>query len=301
MERRGNEWHFKLTEQPVHNPVVEKTVFDNNKGNQSRKCSQIRGPKAKGEKMGQWQVVKLLLYRQKKKSSKNKKIKHKQTNKNGGKEMGKVIVARRRICPEWVGGHGRVRTARRWFWKAESSSQGQLGRQVRTPYFHQIDKDTEVSNSHVPIQELLFMNLETAKHRSQLQPNTSTALRLTQLVNSPFFRDVAISLLIRGSHILWWHQSTSQQISYCRVGKSFCWSSHLWLLSLWVAPVYLNSERLLRPIAPQTGLELFKPCGKWLMEKVRGAQFSPPTRWKRNQSRSCLKELLDLGNWKETA
>lgn len=103
------------------------------------------------------------------------------------------------------------------------------------------------------------------------------------------------------SHILWWHQSTSQQISYCRVGKSFCWSSHLWLLSLWVAPVYLNSERLLRPMASQTGLELFKPCGKWLMEKVRGAQFSPPTRRKRNQSRSCLKKLLDLGNWKETA
>lgn len=139
-------------------------------------------------------------------------------------------------------------------------------------------------------------------NRSQSQPNTFAAFPLTQLVHYPFFRDVATSSLIRGSHILWRHQSTSQQISYCQVGKSFCWPSHLWLLSLWVAPVYSAlTGRLPRPIASQTGLVLFKPCGKWLIEKVRGAQFSPPTRRKKNQTRSCLKELLDLGNWKETA
>lgn len=249
---------FELIEQPVHNPVVEKTVFDNNKGNQSWKCSQIKGPKARGEKMGQWQVIKYYYYIGKKKP----KTKKSNPNKQKWGERA-VIVARRKSCPEWVGGHGRVRrTARRWFWKAELSSQGQLGRQVRAPYFHQIDEDTEVSNSHVPIQELLFMNLET-DNRSQSQPNTSSAFPLTQLVHYPFFRDVATSSLIRGSHILWRHQSTSQQISYCQVGKSFCWPSHLWLLSLWVAPVYSAlTGRLPRPIASQTGLVLFKPCGK---------------------------------------
>lgn len=252
--------------------------------------------------MGQWQVIKYYYIGKKKTQNTSKQKNQTQTNKNGGRGTGTVIVARRKSCPEWVGGHGRVRrTARRWFWKAELSSQGWLGRQVRAPYFHQIDEDTEVSNSHVPIQELLFMNLET-DNRSQSQPNISSAFPLTQLVHYPFFRDVATSSLIRGSHILWRHQSTSQQISYCQVGKSFCWPSHLWLLSLWVVPVYSAlTGRLPRPIASQTGLVLFKPCGKWLIEKVRGAQFSPPTRRKKNQTRSCLKELLDLGNWKETA
>lgn len=81
---------------------------------------------------------------------------------------------------------------------------------------------------------------------SQTQVSVTAKYFYCPLTNTagPFslLQRCGISLLIRGSHILWWHQSTSQQISYCRVGKSFCWSSHLWLLSLWVAPVYLNSD-----------------------------------------------------------
>jgi len=42
-------------------------------------------------------------------------------------------------------------------------------------YLYQVDEDTEVSNSHVPVEELLFMNLGVAKYTAifELQPNTS--------------------------------------------------------------------------------------------------------------------------------
>lgn len=38
----------------------------------------------------------------------------------------------------------------------------------RSLHFHlyQIDEDTEVSNCHVPVEELLFVNLQTAKYTS---------------------------------------------------------------------------------------------------------------------------------------
>lgn len=38
----------------------------------------------------------------------------------------------------------------------------------RSLHFHlyQVDEDTEVSNCHVPVEELLFMNLQTAKYTS---------------------------------------------------------------------------------------------------------------------------------------
>lgn len=67
------------------------------------------------------------------------------------------------------------------------------------PYFHQIDKDAEVSNSHVPIEKLLFMNLGTAKHRPLSHSPVLLVPSPAQLVIIPS-EDMAASVLIRVTH-----------------------------------------------------------------------------------------------------
>lgn len=84
-------------------------------------------------------------------------------------------------------------------------------------HLYQVDEDTEVSNSHVPVEELLFMNLEAAKytHTSESQPNTS----------------LTVLLLIYGSWTTQLYRDLSQLSSYRDVATSaptrWFWGLHV--------------------------------------------------------------------------
>ena len=84
-------------------------------------------------------------------------------------------------------------------------------------HLYQVDEDTEVSNSHVPVEELLFMNLEAAKYTdtSESQPNTS----------------LTVLLLIYGSWTTQLYRDLSQLSSYRDVATSaptrWFWGLHI--------------------------------------------------------------------------